>query len=459
MSDSEPDAESALLIAQLALNDVLELRASFKGKGRADEPIPDEEYALQLQEAHLEEVLNSLASLSFARSLDAAIETDQQYVSMLDIAEKCAMDDHRAAEALRSGGRLPAQSAVQRAAGNPEFRLDDVEREDVASQAWEARAVIVTANDSDGGEGVDDDGEETVVGVGEAPEQLEESLPVSSRVECSICGSNMRTPDLQAPCGHAWCRGCLADLVRTCTQDETLYPLRCCQQSLPQDEVLALVHSLRIRTQFAVKAREFGTPRSQRVYCPNPHCSTFLGATPEPSTGLASSVVLGRATRRCINCGVSACLQCKAVAHPDKACEENKALAELKSLAQKQRWQTCPGCHEIVELGYGCYHMTCRCRTEFCYLCAARWKTCQCLLWDEQRLLGAAQRRVENAFGAGFARAAPQRYAAEVRRRTVQLRYDHECDRHKWNHRDGGGRCEMCRNKLPDFLWANLDDC
>ena len=45
--------------------------------------------------------------------------------------------------------------------------------------------------------------------------------------------------------------------------------------------------------------------------------------------------------------------------------------------------------------------MTCRCRTEFCYLCHARWKTCQCPQWDERRLLAAAEERVDAELGMG----------------------------------------------------------
>jgi len=39
--------------------------------------------------------------------------------------------------------------------------------------------------------------------------------------------------------------------------------------------------------------------------------------------------------------------------------------------------------------------MTCRCRTEFCYLCKALWKSCRCPQWDEARLFAAAERRVD----------------------------------------------------------------
>jgi hypothetical protein len=39
-----------------------------------------------------------------------------------------------------------------------------------------------------------------------------------------------------------------------------------------------------------------------------------------------------------------------------------------------------------VELSTGCFHMTCRCKAQFCYLCAARWKSCACVQWNERRL-------------------------------------------------------------------------
>jgi len=52
-------------------------------------------------------------------------------------------------------------------------------------------------------------------------------------------------------------------------------------------------------------------------------------------------------------------------------------------------------CRFFVELEVGCYHMTCRCGHEFCYLCTSRWKTCSCPQWDEGRLLQQARRQVE----------------------------------------------------------------
>jgi hypothetical protein len=76
------------------------------------------------------------------------------------------------------------------------------------------------------------------------------------------------------------------------------------------------------------------------------------------------------------------------------ACPNDADTQALLQAARIAGWARCYRCRMMVELTQGCYHMTCRCRAEFCYLCAAHWKTCPCPQWDEDRLLLDAQRRV-----------------------------------------------------------------
>jgi hypothetical protein len=104
--------------------------------------------------------------------------------------------------------------------------------------------------------------------------------------------------------------------------------------------------------------------------------------------------------------------------------------------------------------------MTCRCRAHFCYLCAARWKTCECVQWEETRLLVAAQEVVENELGhAAAARMAPDLFARRVEQRAATLRDNHHCERHSWKYREGGGRCGECSFVLPSYLLVRMLFC
>jgi len=107
----------------------------------------------------------------------------------------------------------------------------------------------------------------------------------------------------------------------------------------------------------------------------------------------------------------------------------------------------------MVELDTGCYHMTCRCRAQFCYLCAERWKSCVCPQWEEARLLQRAEQQVENQFGAPAVRAGDRaRHAARVEAAAERLRVNHHCAHTDWTVRGGGGRCESCNYTLDRYL-------
>ena len=219
-------------------------------------------------------------------------------------------------------------------------------------------------------------------------------------VNCVGCLDGF-TVALLAPCGDSWCCPCLEDLVKAATSDESLFPLRCCKNPLPLDQVAQYVSHQTI-FQFTVKAYEFSTPTTYRLYCPVPTCSTFLGST---ENALASVI--------CRECYFIVCPHCKSGIHDGPCSGDDPSDLALKVLVQTEGWKKCPGCARIVELSMGCYHITCRCRTQFCYLCTARWKTCSCPVWDEERLSAQAQRALDDV---------PANVAPHVRRQHVQVR-------------------------------------
>lgn len=199
------------------------------------------------------------------------------------------------------------------------------------------------------------------------------------------------------------------------------------------------------------KAREFSTPN--RLYCFDKSCSKFLGARQDIAARVS-----------CRSCFKFTCARCTNTGHsPRIACPDDAAAQEVLELGREQGWQRCPGCKTLVELNLGCNHMTCRCRKEFCYVCAATWKTCPCPQWDEVRLIAAAEERVERMPEPVF----PQQqrfgvrlqpfgdHAAQVRRVAEDLRENHDCQHRRFAYRPGGGRCEYCQDYLPTYLFVS----
>jgi hypothetical protein len=79
-------------------------------------------------------------------------------------------------------------------------------------------------------------------------------------------------------------------------------------------------------------------------------------------------------------------------------------------------------------------HCRCRCSHQFCYICGATWKTCQCQQWTDRNL-----QRVLNAEN-GNEPLPPQ----EAR-----------CYRHDWIARVGRRRCEGCGRNREHYTCRN----
>ena len=180
---------------------------------------------------------------------------------------------------------------------------------------------------------------------------------------CVICRYEVEGTTISLGCGHVLDTSCLRTIFENATRDESLFPPKCCQSPINLDAVRDHL-STPLITLYQLKAREFGT--SDRVYCYNLACSAFLDA----ATAVSTSIL-------CSDCRAETCGRCKEEAHAGRACsiKENEAMLEL---AKTRGWQRCPSCRYVVERTQGCPHMTCRCNQQFCYLCAATWKTCAC---------------------------------------------------------------------------------
>lgn len=173
------------------------------------------------------------------------------------------------------------------------------------------------------------------------------------------------------PCGHPYDHGCLQELFRKATQDESLFPPSCCQIPVPFSDV-RLHFDDKFNAAFERKALEFGI--KNRVYCFRPTCSSFLGS----ATGDPSSI-------ECQECFGQTCGACKQQAHVGGGCSDHLDKPVL-DMAKVEGWQRCYSCNHLVELTRGCFHMICLCKAQFCYLCATPWKECACPQFEENRL-------------------------------------------------------------------------
>ncbi|KAF7350515.1 RBR-type E3 ubiquitin transferase [Mycena venus] len=108
---------------------------------------------------------------------------------------------------------------------------------------------------------------------------------------------------------------------------------------------------------------------------------------------------------QCPRCGGSLCKACKCVWHENMTCEKYQAIpitertpedADFMHLAKQEHWRRCPKCSAMVELKFGCNHITCLCGHHFCYNCGAPFEyengryRCtggeNCLVWEEQKV-------------------------------------------------------------------------
>lgn len=216
-------------------------------------------------------------------------------------------------------------------------------------------------------------------------------------VECAFCKEQCpMSSTFSTPCSHYVCRSCITRNVEICTRDETTYPPKCCDRKLPSHDVVKLLRDPSLRARYERKCAEYDTPIRDRIYCCK--CTDFLGSkdTTGASSSSSSALVVPYSTLirsvahgalHCRRCFITTCTACRQAAHPSRLCQDTPADVAFKKLSTDKGWQKCPNCEAVVELHFGCYHIKCRCSTEFCYLCAVKWKGCSCPNAEEGRLL------------------------------------------------------------------------
>lgn len=321
------DDASVMLALQLQREDLDLWERSRKGKQRAGETT-DSDLALEICRHELEAATTQVSDHSFALSIARAIRTDAELIRDMQVTERQATRDRDFALRLFNDPHakatpVPAPAKGQKGKGLV-YKLDDGLADILDS---------LKIGDFDH----------------EIMEQAESSSGAASRKppqatrECIAC--NDRFPPLalsRSPCSHEYCHACLVGLVRSSLQDESLFPPRCCGQHIPVENGRWFAPEL--VGQFKAKKLEYDTPN--RTYCSDLSCSTFI-----PPAFIAGDVA------RCPRCSKRTCIHCKAPYHTG-VCSKDAASQQILQLADENGWQQCYACHRVVELNFGCYHMS-----------------------------------------------------------------------------------------------------
>ena len=198
------------------------------------------------------------------------------------------------------------------------------------------------------------------------------SVPSTPRlVDCLTCGSDdiPSTKSAKLACGHRMCHDCLKRIFEMSIKDPAHMPPKCCtSQHIPLNHVDKLF-DLKFKKLWNRKFQEYNT--KNRIYCPTPKCGEWI----RPVHIHTSQ---GRKYAHCPRCQTKVCTLCNNKMHKSTDCPKDPEIAKLVEQAKEKGWQRCYSCSSFVEKKEGCNHMTCRCMAEFCIVCGAKWKTCDC---------------------------------------------------------------------------------
>ena len=162
------------------------------------------------------------------------------------------------------------------------------------------------------------------------------------RGDCTACMDSKLVSDMiEAPCSHFYCQICTTRLFEDSITDESLFPPRCCRQTIPLSVVRGFL-GVRLVDRFEEKSVERND--HNRTYCANPACSLYI---------LPGMVELDVGT--CTSCLGRTCTLCKKVAHSGDCKDEEQEVLEI---ARAEGWRRCFQCHNMVELRIGCNHIT-----------------------------------------------------------------------------------------------------
>ena len=198
--------------------------------------------------------------------------------------------------------------------------------------------------------------------------------------ECMMCNKvkNVDQEFITLDCDHKFCKKCVENTIITnieqCKYFEQNISCPVCLTLISLPIIKAIIDDEKFK-----QYDEFILHNSQKIYdkdekivkCPNAKCSYFCIIN-------KNSVI---SHHKCQKCQEDFCLKGCPKAHIGKTCEDvrNEVVDSSKNDkdAKEPKIRKCPKCNVVVEKIMNDNHITCKCGTDFCFLCGTLdWIKC-----------------------------------------------------------------------------------
>ncbi|KAI1798029.1 hypothetical protein LXA43DRAFT_1106215 [Ganoderma leucocontextum] len=379
----------------------------------------DHDFAMGVLAAEINASKDALMAQALQHAEDSNMAASRQYAQKLAAAEKKCLLDAEFAKRLQQ--QFDDGQDDERAVRDAESVLghDAIDNIMAADMNEKGKGKALAQSKGKGFAAISSVKDEVpaklhlVCGVCMEPFQATHS-PAAAVQSANSSGRMQFGTRLPCPRSHGYCISCLNSYINSkldpdgngaSNPNAVVFPIRCPECSVndwPEgipDEIAQRVLTEKGMTLWHTQKLLDSFPK---YYCPNPKCSALVQVDEESEDPQAE----------CPSCDAVICVPCRVVWHDGMNCEEYQDLPlderspddqKALQLAKAENWRRCPKCAIIVELTIGCNHITCRCKTEFCFKCGALWdiqkSMCSskpsCELWDESMLLEARERQRE----------------------------------------------------------------
>ncbi|OVA18152.1 zinc finger protein [Macleaya cordata] len=195
----------------------------------------------------------------------------------------------------------------------------------------------------------------------------ESSNAKSLKETCSICLEDTFVGQMFSidRCLHRYCCSCMRQHVEVKLLNGMVprCPHEHCKTVLNIDNSKKFM-SAKLVDMMNQRIKEDAIPATEKVYCPNPKCSTLMSKSEIPKY-VYDATANAHLAGKCLKCQGYFCFKCKVPWHYDMTCHAYQAQktpeedAKLKTLATTKLWRQCMKCNHMIELIGGCYHITC----------------------------------------------------------------------------------------------------